>query len=104
MANAPHTLAKYPDGPEATPCSPRRAPPPSSVAVGGGRGTQEAFGKDDLNVIDEPVSSNFQGHKPAPGIRSGWDGVKDIVGVMRAGRGANAPRPGTDPASGWGES
>jgi predicted ester cyclase len=45
--------------------------------------TQEAFGKGDLNVIDEVVSSDFQEHEPAPGIRSGRDGVKDIIGMMR---------------------
>ena len=37
------------------------------------RVTQEAFGKGDLNVIDELVSSDFQEHEPAPGIRPGRD-------------------------------
>ena len=47
------------------------------------RMTQEAFSKGDLSVIDELLSSDFQEHEPAPGIRPGRDGVKDIVGMMR---------------------
>ena len=47
------------------------------------RMTQDAFSKGDLNVIDQVVSSDFQEHEPAPGIRPGRDGVKDIVGMMR---------------------
>ena len=47
------------------------------------RVTQDAFSKGDLSVIDEVVSSDFQEHEPAPGVRSGRDGVKDIVGMMR---------------------
>ena len=47
------------------------------------RVTQDVFSKGDLNVIDELVSSDFQEHEPAPGIRPGRDGVKDIVGMMR---------------------
>ena len=47
------------------------------------RVTQEAFGKGDLNVIDELLSSDFQEHEPAPGTRPGRDGVKNTVGMMR---------------------
>ena len=47
------------------------------------RVTQEAFSKGDLSVIDELLSDDFQEHEPAPGLRPGRDGVKDLVGMMR---------------------
>ena len=47
------------------------------------RVTQEVFSRGDLNVVDELLSSDFQEHEAAPGMRPGRDGVKDLVGMMR---------------------
>ncbi len=47
------------------------------------RVTQRAFSQGDLNVIDEAVSPDFTEHEPLPGGRTGRDGLKDVVGMMR---------------------
>ena len=49
------------------------------------RVTLGAFGDGDMSVIDRYLTDDFQEHEPAPGVRPGREGVKDIALMMRAG-------------------
>ena len=49
------------------------------------RVTLGAFADGDMSVIDECLTDDFQEHEPAPGVRSGREGVKDIVTMIRTG-------------------
>ncbi len=47
------------------------------------RVTLGAFGDGDMSVIDECLTDDFQEHEPAPGVRPGREGVKDITNMIR---------------------
>ena len=49
------------------------------------RVTLDAFVNGDMSVIDECLTDDFKEHEPAPGVRPGREGVKDIVTMIRTG-------------------
>jgi predicted ester cyclase len=49
------------------------------------RVTLGAFGEGDMSVIDELLTADFSEHEPAPGVRPGREGVKDIANMVRTG-------------------
>jgi predicted ester cyclase len=48
------------------------------------RVTLGAFAGGDMGIIDELLTPDFTEHEPAPGVRPGREGVKDLVNMMRA--------------------
>ncbi|HUK78764.1 MAG TPA: ester cyclase [Thermoleophilia bacterium] len=49
------------------------------------RVTLGVFADGDLSVIDECLTDDFVEHEPAPGVRPGREGVKDIATMIRTG-------------------
>ena len=49
------------------------------------RVTLGVFADGDLSVVDECLTDDFAEHEPAPGVRPGREGVKDIATMIRTG-------------------
>ena len=49
------------------------------------RVTLGAFCDGDMSVIDQNLTDDFVEHEPAPGLRPGREGVKDIATMVRTG-------------------
>ena len=49
------------------------------------RVTLGVFADGDLSVVDECLTDDFKEHEPAPGVRAGREGVKDIATMIRTG-------------------
>jgi steroid delta-isomerase-like uncharacterized protein len=47
------------------------------------RVTLDVFDKGDMSVIDKLLTPDFIEHEPAPGVRPGRDGVRDIAAMIR---------------------